>query len=378
MGNETVLFRHEETFYHPTAIAVRVRTDRSPEELRAAFERVLAMVYDRVGQFVRVEMVALEDADGDPGRFAAAAALADEMGLALMLMSDSPAVLEAALGGIRGHRPLLYAATADSWEAMAGLAKAGACPLVVRGKDLAELADLTRRIAGLGVTDLVLDSGARGLQATLGDLTQIRRLSLRRQFRPLGYPAMAFVTAQDPIDQVSEGTAYICKYAGLVVIGDLEEWQALALVTARQNIYTDPQKPIQIEPGVRAVGSPDASSPVLITTNFSLTYFTVEADTEASHSPAWILIVDTEGQSVLTAWAADKFTAETIAKAIAESDLAGRVDHRRAVIPGGVATISGKLEELSGWEIMVGPRESAGMSTFMRTRWRPPEVVAGS
>jgi len=378
MGNETVLFRHEETFYHPTAIAVRVRTDRSPEELRAAFERVLAMVYDRVGQFVRVEMVALEDADGDPGRFAAAAALADEMGLALMLMSDSPAVLEAALGGIRGHRPLLCAATADSWEAMAGLAKAGACPLVVRGKDLAELADLTRRIAGLGVTDLVLDSGARGLQATLGDLTQIRRLSLRRQFRPLGYPAMAFVTAQDPIDQVSEGTAYICKYAGRVVIGDLEEWQALALVTARQNIYTDPQKPIQIEPGVRAVGSPDASSPVLITTNFSLTYFTVEADTEASHSPAWILIVDTEGQSVLTAWAADKFTAETIAKAIAESDLAGRVDHRRAVIPGGVATISGKLEELSGWEIMVGPRESAGMSTFMRTRWRPPEVVAGS
>ncbi len=378
MGNETVLFRHEETFYHPTAIAVRIRTDRSPEELRAAFERVVAMVYDRVGQFVRVEMVALEDADGDPGRFAAAAALADEMGLALMLMSGSPAVLEAALAGIRGHRPLLYAATADSWEAMAGLAKAGACPLVVRGKDLGELADLTRRIAGLGVTDLVLDSGARGLHATLQDLTQIRRLSLRRQFRPLGYPAMAFVTAQDPIDQVTEGTAYICKYAGLVVTDGLEDWQALAMVTARQNVYTDPQKPIQVEPGVRAVGSPDASSPVLVTTNFSLTYFTVEADTEASHSPAWILIVDTEGQSVLTAWAADKFTAETIARAIAESNVAERVDHRRAVIPGGVATISGKLEELSGWEIIVGPRESAGMSVFMRTRWRQPEVAAAS
>jgi len=378
MGNETVLFRHEETFYHPTAIAVRIRTDRSPEELKSELERVKAMVYDRVGQFVRVEMVALEDADGDPGRFAAAAALADEMGLALMLMSDTPAVLEAALAGISGHRPLLYAATADTWEAMAGLAKAGACPLVVRGRDLNELADLTRRIAALGVTDLVLDSGARGLQATLGDLTQIRRLALRRQFRPLGYPAMAFVTAQDPIDQVTEGTAYLCKYAGLVVADGLEDWQVLALVTARQNIYTDPQKPIQIEPGVRAVGNPDASSPVLVTTNFSLTYFTVEADVEASHAPAWILIVDTEGQSVLTAWAADKFTAETIAKALAESDVTGRVDHRRAVIPGGVATISGKLEELSGWEILVGPRESAGMTVFMRTRWRPPEVAAAS
>ncbi len=378
MGNETVLFRHEETFYHPAAIAVRIRTDRSPEELKAAFERVLAMVYDRVGQFVKVEMVALEDADGDPARFAAASAMADEMGLALMLMSGSPAVLEAALGGIRGHRPLLYAATVDSWEAMAALAKATACPLVVRGKDLTELADLTRRIAGLGVNDLVLDSGARDLNATLQDLTQIRRLALRRQFRPLGYPAMAFVTASDPIDQVSEGTAYICKYAGLVVADELAEWQALALVTARQNIYTDPQKPIQVEPGVRAVGTPDASSPVLVTTNFSLTYFTVEADTEASHAPAWILIVDTEGQSVLTAWAADKFNAETIAKAIVDSNVAERVDHRRAVIPGGVATISGKLEELSGWEIIVGPRESAGMSTFMRTRWRQPEVVARS
>jgi acetyl-CoA decarbonylase/synthase complex subunit gamma len=163
-----------------------------------------------------------------------------------------------------------------------------------------------------------------------------------------------------------------------VVADGLQDWQALAMVTARQNIYTDPQKPIQIEPGVRAVGTPDASSPVLVTTNFSLTYFTVEADVEASRSPAWVLIVDTEGQSVLTAWAADKFTAETIAKALAESDLAQRVEHRRMVIPGGVATISGKLEELSGWEILVGPRESAGMTAFMRNRWRQPEAAATS
>ena len=376
MGNETVLFRHEETFYHPTGIAVRVRSDRSPEDLRAAFEKVLALVYDRVGQYVRVEMVALEDADGDPARFAAAAALADEMGVALMLMSDSTAALEAAVGGIRAHRPLLYAATADNWEAMAALAKSAACPLVVRGEGLGQLADLTRKIAGTGLTDLVLDSGARGLHAALQDLTQIRRLSLRRQFRPLGYPAVAFVTATDPIDQVTEGSAYICKYAGLVVTDWLEDWQALALVTARQNIYTDPQKPIQVEAGVRAVGNPDETSPVLVTTNFSLTYFTVEADTEATHAPAWILVVDTEGQSVMTAWAADKFNAETIAKALAESDVAGRVNHRRVVLPGGVATISGKLEELSGWEVLVGPRESAGLSVFMRTRWRQPEVAA--
>jgi acetyl-CoA decarbonylase/synthase complex subunit gamma len=158
-----------------------------------------------------------------------------------------------------------------------------------------------------------------------------------------------------------------------VVVDELEPWEALALVTVRQNIYTDPQKPIQVEPGLLTIGTPDAASPVLVTTNFSLTYFTVEADTEASHVPCWVVVVDTEGQSVMTAWAADKFSAETIAKAIAESGVAEKVDHRRCVIPGGVAALSGKLEELSGWEIIVGPRESAGIPAFMRTRWLQPE-----
>jgi acetyl-CoA decarbonylase/synthase complex subunit gamma len=317
-----------------------------------------------------VELVALEDTTGDAGRLAAAARQASEMDLALVLMSDSPEVLGAAAAPIAKARPLLYAATAANWEAMAALAKTHKCPLAVRGRDLNELADLTAKIAAAGVTDLLLDSGARSQAATLQDLTQIRRQALRKTFRPLGYPAMAFVTAADPIDQVMEGTAYICKYAAIVVTGELEPWQALSLLTARQNIYTDPQKPIQVEAGLHAVGTPDEQSPVLVTTNFSLTYFTVEADTETSRKAAWLVVVNTEGQSVMTAWAADKFNAETIAKAIADSGIADRVKHRRAVIPGGIAALSGKLEELSGWQIMVGPRESAGIPAFMRTQWK--------
>lgn len=378
MGKETVLFRHEETFYHPTAIAVRVRTDRAPDDLRAAFERVRALQFDRVGQMVRVEMVALEDAGGDPQAFAAAARLADEMGLALVLMSPSPDALAAAAEPIKKHRPLLYAATPETWEAMAKLAKNLACPLAVRASSLDELADLTARIAAAGHTDLVLDSGARGQAATLHALTQIRRLALRKTFRPFGYPAMAVASASDPLDQVLQASAYICKYAALVVTDELESWQALALVTARQNIYTDPQKPIQVEPGLHTVGQPDDASPVLVTTNFSLTYFTVEADTEASRTPAWVVVVNTEGQSVMTAWAADKFNAETIARAIADSGVAERVGHRRAVIPGGVAVISGKLEELSGWQVLVGPRESAGIPAFMRTQWKQAAAVASA
>jgi acetyl-CoA decarbonylase/synthase complex subunit gamma len=378
LGKETVLFRHEETFYHPTAIAARMPVDRGPDELRAAFERITAMRFDRVGQQVRVELVALADVDGDASRFAAAAATAAGMGLTLVLTSPTPAVIEAALPGLAGQRPLIGPATKDTWEAMAALAKAHACPLLVQGDDLSSLAELTGHLAAAGLTDLVIDSGARDLATTIQDLTQIRRLALRRQARPFGYPALAIVTATDPLDRVTEAAAYIAKYAAVVVVDELEAWQALALVTARQNIYTDPQKPIQVDAGLATIGAPDATSPVLITTNFSLTYVTVEADTEASRVPAWVVIVDTEGQSVLTAWAADKFSAETIAAAIEKSGVAAKVTHRRCILPGGVASISGKLEELSGWEVIVGPRESAGIPAFMRTRWRELEAVAAS
>lgn len=241
-----------------------------------------------------------------------------------------------------------------------------------------ELAELTTKVAAAGVEDLIIDSGARGLAATLRDLTQTRRLALRRQFRPLGYPPLAVVTAEDPIDQVTEASAYISKYAAMVYVEELEPWQALAVVTARQNIYTDPQKPIQVEAGLATIGTPDASSPVLVTTNFSLTYFIVEADVESSHTPAWVVVVDTAGQSVMTAWAADTFNEDTIAKALETTGVAEKVDHKRCVIPGGVAAISGKLEEASGWEVTVGPRESAGIPAFMREVWRRPEPVAGA
>jgi acetyl-CoA decarbonylase/synthase complex subunit gamma len=378
MGKETVLFRHEETFYHPTALAVRIRVDKPADELRASLERVKGLVFDRVGQYVRVELVALVDPDGDAARFATAAAMAAELDLAVVLSSSSPAVIEAALPALAGRRPLLDAATEDTWEEMARLAKAHGCPLVVRGRDLGSLAALTGQIAATGLTDLVIDSGARDMATTIRDLTQIRRLALRRQFRPLGYPALAVATAADPLDHVNQATAYVCKYAAVVMVDELEPWQALAIVTARQNIYTDPQKPIQVDAGLTTIGTPDAGSPVLVTTNFSLTYFTVEADTEASHVPSWVVVVDTEGQSVMTAWAADKFNAETIAKALAASGVADKVSHRRCVIPGGIASLSGKLEELSGWEVLVGPRESAGIPVFMRTRWRQAEpAVAG-
>ena len=369
IGNETVLFRHEETFYHPTGLAVRVDASLPPAELEAKLAAAAAAAFERVGQTLRLDLVALQ---GEGDAFVAAAQLAAEKcELPLVLMCPDPGAMEKALAACKDKRPLIYAATAGNLEAMAGLAKASGCPLAVKGDDLASLAELSEKAQAAGVTDLVLDSGARSPGQVLANETAIRRAAIRRRFRPLGFPTICFPAAAEPMEEALEAAAYIAKYAAIVVLSGMEPWRLLALVTVRQNIYTDPQKPIQIEEGLYQVGTPDETSPVLVTTNFSLTYFTVEGDVEASRVPAWVVVVNTEGTSVLTAWAAEKFTPEIIAERVREFEVASKVKHRKLIIPGHVAVLSGKLEDELGqeWKVVVGPRESSGIPSFMRSSW---------
>ena len=219
------------------------------------------------------------------------------------------------------------------------MAKQSNCPLAVRADGLEALADLTAKIAAAGVEEIVLDPGTRGLKATLEALTKIRRLSLKN-FRPLGYPTMAFTTNADPTMQAVEASTYVAKYAGVVVTDAVEPWQMLPVLTTRQDIYTDPQKPVAVEPKLYAVGEVGPESPLLVTTNFSLSYYSVEGEVEASRVPAYILSVDTEGTSVLTAWASDKFNADTITKAMKKAEVEEKVSHRKLVIPGFVAVLS--------------------------------------
>ena len=200
-------------------------------------------------------------------------------------------------------------------------------------------------------------------------LTLIRRLALKKSFRPLGYPMIAFATAGTPETQIARAAGLVCKYAGIVVIDTVEPWALLAILTARQNLYTDPQKPVQVEPKLYAVGEAGPTSPVLFTTNFSLTYYTVESDVEASRIPSWILCVDTEGTSVLTAYSGDKLNEKTVAKAMKAANLETVVKHKRLIIPGYVAVMSGKLEEETGWEILVGPRESSIIPRYLKEIW---------
>ncbi len=373
LGNETVLFRHDETFYHPTAVAVKVSSSLDDAAVKKRVEEISRLDFERVGQRIRVGLVAVEDSGSGAGEFARAVkAAAGASSLPLLLMSEDPEAVKAALPACKDARPLICGANAENLSLMAAVAKEAGCPLVVRGKGLDELAELTQKAVAAGVEDIILDPGSRELAAVLQDLTQIRRQALKRNFRPLGYPAIAFTASENPYQQAAEASSCIAKYAGVVVIDMVEPWAVLPILTLRQNIYADPQKPIQVEAKLYEVGTPGDESPVLITTNFSLTYFTVEGDVEASKTPSYIAVVDTEGTSVLTAWAAEKLTAENIAAKVKELGVGEKVKHRKIIIPGFVAVLSGKLEEeLSGWEILVGPRESSGIPAYMKSEWKP-------
>jgi len=373
IGNETVMFRHEETFHHPTGIAIEVDASASDDELTAKIAEISKLQFERVGQEIGVNLIAVRDTDsGGAAKYAEAVSkISSASELPLVLISSDPAAIEEALKVCADGKPLIYAATPDNYEAMVGLAKAKSCPLAIAADGLEELASLTDKVKALGVEDLVVDSKAKDIVSIIADLTHIRRLALRKAFRPLGYPAMAFTTSDDLLSEASEACSYVAKYAGIVVMKNTAPSVILPVLTMRQNIYTDPQKPIQMEAKVYAVGNVTDKSPVLITTNFSLTYFSVEGEVEASRVPAYILSIDTEGQSVLTAYAAEKLTAEGTATAMKKYGLDELVSHRKAIIPGFVAVMSGALAEESGWEILVGPREASGIPTYLKTVWKP-------
>ena len=364
LGEETEIFRHDKRFVHPTGVAVLIS---DTEDVADKAEKFDALEFHRVGMDFVTDMVAVKCDSGDAAKFKEAVeTVAGKTEKAMVLMADDPAAMEAALEVAADRKPLVCAATADNYEKMTELAKGKECPLVVQGKDLNETAELVGKVEGLGHKDLVLDSGARETSKVLADLTQFRRLAVRKKFRPFGYPAIAFATKEDAREEVIQAGVYLSKYADVVVLKACEKQQLLPLLSWRLNLYTDPQKPIAVEAKLYEVGEPTEDSPVYLTTNFSLTYFIVEGEVESSRIPSRILSVDTGGVSVLTAYADNKFSAETITEAIKACGLEDKVKHRKLVIPGHVAVLKGTLEEESGWEVVVGPREASGITKFAK------------
>lgn len=372
VGNETVLFRHEKTFYHKPGLFVQVNDGDGLDAVMKTVRAVDAYHVDYVGVPLSIDGFAMACTSGDAETYGAAVkAVCDASQKLLILMADDPGVLKAGLAAAAGRTPLVYAADSENWRRVALAAKTAKAPLAVRvaDGDLEALANLTQEIAKFGVEDLVLDPGVRGFNESLAAVTAMRRLALKENFRPLGYPVITFPGqgAASQLDEVVLAGQQIAKYAGIVVLSHFTPASAYALLVLRENIFTDPQKPIQVEPGVYAINNPGPDSPLMVTTNFSITYFSVANELESSGLPGWLLVADAEGMSVLTAWAAGKFDAERIAKAVKESGAAGKINHQSVIIPGHTAVLMGELEEeLPGWTIKVGPREAVDLPAFLK------------
>ena len=369
MGEEMVLFRHEKKFVNPCAIALEIKDTAADAEMR--MKDVLASEIDRVGQKLRIDALFLSNDSGDAAKFSELANLAAKTApdVPVILGTTNPAAAEAALAPFAGKKAVLYGANAGNLEAMAGKAKAAKATLGIAAKNLDELSELTEKAKSFGVEDIVIDSGARTAGEILRDNSYIRRAALKKNFKPVGFPVITFANRQDSMLEALVAGLGVEKYASIVVISNAERWKNLALFSLRQNIYTDPQVPMQVQQNIYSIGEPGPRAPFLITTNFSLTYFIVSGEIENSKVPCRLAVMDSEGLSVLTAWAAGKFTASKIAQFITESGVEGQLEQKEIIIPGYVAILSGAIEDkLPGWKITVGPREANGIPAFLKSK----------
>ena len=372
VGEENVLFRHEEKFYHPTGVAVTITDNLDDAAFSDRLKKINNLKISRVGTEIEIDLVAIINKSNDAGKFAEAAKkVSTGSHLSIILSSSSVDCMKAALANCADKRPLIHGANAQNCDAMAALAKEKNCPVAVTAATLEEFADLAEKVKKAGVDEIILDVSGTNPKEVLQKLTKVRRAALKKNFRTIGFPMITFVCDEDPYQEISLATTYLLKYAGIVAVNTCEPWAIMPLLTARTNIFTDPQKPIQVESKLYAIGDVKEDSPVLFTTNFSLTYYTVEGEVESSRIPAYILSVDTGGTSVLTAYSGDKLNDKVVAKAMTDAKVDTKVKHKKLIIPGLVAVMSGKLQETLGWEILVGPREASGLPSYLKTVWRP-------
>jgi len=384
VGGEYVLYRHEFTYFHPTAIAIDVMDEMEEAALADRVKQAAAFSFDYIGQKLRLDMVAVRSTSNDPKKFEAAVGAAAKVSdLPLVLCSLNPAVMEQGLAAVGEKRPLIYAATKENWREMADLARMYRCPLVVSApNDLSLLKSLAATLLKYGMEDLVLDPGTaidEGLTETLNNFTMLRISAVKEGAEGLGFPLLGLPIAAwagkevDPsVNEWKESylaSMLVVRYADLLIVHSLSGWALLPSVFLRQNIYTDPRKPVSVEPGLRAFGKPDELSPVMFTTNFALTYYTVASDIEGK-ADAYLLVVDSEGISVESAIAGRKLTAETVAEAVKNFKVGDKVKHRLLIIPGRAARISGEIEDLTGWRVLVGPIDSSGIQKYLETKWK--------
>jgi acetyl-CoA decarbonylase/synthase complex subunit gamma len=372
VGGETVLFRHEKTFFNPCGFAGLIKDD--DDDIAGKVKEWSKLQWERVGLNLRPELVFIKCESGDAAKFEAAVKeVAENSDFSLILACEDPEVLAPAAKAFKDKKPLLYAATSANADKMCALAGETGLPLAVKAVDLDEALDLCTELTDAGLKDLVIDSGARDLAGVFQDNVSLRREALINQNRTLGFPTICFPCemGETKNEEIAAAAMLTAKYAGILVLSDFTAETIFPLLLERLNIYTDPQRPMTVTEGIFEVGGPDASSPIAVTTNFSLTYFIVSGEIESSRVPSWLMVKDTEGLSVMTAWAAGKFSGDEVGMFVKKSDIGDKVDHKSIIIPGYAAAIAGDMEEeLPGWNIQIGPREAAHLAKFLK-EWAP-------
>jgi acetyl-CoA decarbonylase/synthase complex subunit gamma len=370
VGGETVMFRHEKTFFNPTLIAGLLTTSMSDAEVDQRIDTFMKLQFERVGLNLRPEMFAIKDTTGDAGKFAALVKkVVDKSDAGLMLCGDKVDVVKAGADAAGERKPIIGPATAANADAFGALAKETGLPLLAKAEGYDALAELTTKLTGMGLKDLLIDSGSRTLKQALQDQVVIRRAALVPKFRPFGFPTVCCPCemTDDPMMEALYAAVFIAKYGGIVVLSNLIPQTVFPLLLERLNIYTDPQKPMIISPGIYEINNPGPDSPIAVTTNFALTYFIVSGEIEGSKVPAWLIIQDTEGLSVMTAWAAGKFSGDSVGIWVKKCGILDKAKNRTVIIPGYAAGISGDLEEeLPDWKVLIGPREASHIPAFLK------------
>jgi len=389
IGGKEVLYRHELTFHNPTAVAIDVSDKLEDQALLERCRAAEVFQIEKMGQKLKLDLIALRCASGDPGRFAKAASLVSaNTRLPLVLCSFDPEAIRSALEASKDTRPLIYAATEENWRDMGALAKRFGCPLAASATgDLSLLKSLAVTLRQMGVENLVLDPGTgaegKALMETVSNLTMLRRAAIRRRDRAIGLPVMAVpaVVRLDGQNTVAAAfkeaylaSVFLNRYADLLILHGLEVWSLMPILTMRLNVYTDPRKPVAVASELKVIGEPDESSPVLVTTNFALTAYTVMGDLEASKVSCYLLIANSEGLAVDTAVAGGQLTAAKIEDVISASGIEGKVRHRKLILPGRAARLRGDVEDTTGWEVLVGPKDSSQIAEFLKKNWGTPEA----
>ncbi len=367
LGEETVFYRHEKTFVNQTAFAININDTDDTESIDQTLKSVKNYELERVGEKLIIDMVAITQKSDNPELFVALVKKTSEVvQRPMVLKSNNAKALTAAAEAVKGSHSLLASANAETVDELKKAAATNDHALAVTAPDVDSLIELTTKLKESGFNDLVLNFNTFSLAEQFQLNSIARRSALKNNLKPLGYPSLKFIEPGDFLENTIQAVNEISKFGGICVLPSFDPSQLSVLMTLRMNIFTDPQKPIQVEPKIYPIGDPTLDSPVFVTTNFSLTFFIISGEIENSGLSAWLVVPECEGMSVLTSWAAGKFSGASIAKFIKENALEDQVSTRSIIIPGYVSQISGELEEsLPGWKAIVGPQESADLESFI-------------